>query len=521
MYIDHKENENDPGTRFCLNANRADIANVALNLNNITTETNVPVYFKNGTPSQILEIPNSLIGDLSDKYLSTSGGIVNGNITADNFIGNASSADKLNLANDVGAINTPVYFKDGIPVPCNELKTETLTVNVNGSMAGSFDGSEAVTIDIDTISEEDVNNLLSGYLPLTAGEEYKISGPLGFTEVSYGSMLPETGFEGQLFFLEDAEAGIPAGGTAGQVLIKNSSRDGDSYWGDVVALPEGGSVGQALVKNSTADGDASWKDIVALPKGGDPGQVLVKNTTADGDASWAQADYLPLSGGYMYGAIRGAKGYYTNDNLAELWNHGGIEIRENDFVESNEDSIGYAPTLGFHWSNRVACSLSLGSDGVLYLYNNVGNLSTFTAGKVYGAVWNDYAEYRTQKEIIKPGYCVASADDGQVYKTTEKFQACDGIVSDTFGFAIGETENCKTPLAVAGRVLAYCEGNRYDYHSGDTVCAGPDGKVCKMTREEIREWPDRIVGIVSEIPEYETWGTGNVLVDGRIWIKIK
>ena len=141
--------------------------------------------------------------------------------------------------------------------------------------------------------------------------------------------------------------------------------------------------------------------------------------------------------------------------------------------------------------------------------------------KVYGAVWNDYAEYRNQKEEIKPGYCVASTDDGQVYKTTEKFQACDGIVSDTFGFAIGETDECKTPLAVAGRVLAYCEGDRYSYHSGDTVCAGPNGKVVKMTREEIREWPDRIIGIVSEIPEYETWGTGNVAVNGRIWIKVK
>ena len=146
---------------------------------------------------------------------------------------------------------------------------------------------------------------------------------------------------------------------------------------------------------------------------------------------------------------------------------------------------------------------------------------TFTAEKMYGAVWNDYAEYRTQKEIIEPGYCVASTDDGQVYKTTEKFQACDGIVSDTFGFAIGETDECKTPLAVAGRVLAYCSGNREDYHAGDTVCAGPEGKVCKMTREEIREWPDRIVGIVSEIPEYETWGTDEVLVNGRIWIKVK
>ena len=146
---------------------------------------------------------------------------------------------------------------------------------------------------------------------------------------------------------------------------------------------------------------------------------------------------------------------------------------------------------------------------------------TITGTQVYGAVWNDYAEYRDQIETIEPGYCVVSADNGQVSKTTEKFQVCDGIVSDTFGFAIGETDNCKTPLAVAGRVLAYCEGDRLDYHAGDTVCAGPNGKVVKMTREEIREWPDRIVGTVSEIPMYETWGTGNVAVNGRIWIKIK
>lgn len=40
-------------------------------------------------------------------------------------------------------------------------------------------------------------------------------------------------------------------------------------------------------------------------------------------------------------------------------------------------------------------------------------------------------------------------------------------------------------------------------------------------REEIREWPDRIVGTVSEIPEYEEWGTEKVKVNGRIWIKVK
>lgn len=154
-------------------------------------------------------------------------------------------------------------------------------------------------------------------------------------------------------------------------------------------------------------------------------------------------------------------------------------------------------------------------------YCNGGNNYFYCTTRVYGAVWNDYAEFRNQKNEVKPGYCVASANDGKVYKTTEHLQACDGIVSDTYGFAIGETDDCKTPLAVSGRVLAYCEGDAHDYNAGDTVGASANGKVIKMTREEIKEYPDRIVGIVSEIPEYETWGTGNVEVDGRIWIKVK
>lgn len=154
-------------------------------------------------------------------------------------------------------------------------------------------------------------------------------------------------------------------------------------------------------------------------------------------------------------------------------------------------------------------------------YCNGSNNYFYCTTRVYGAVWNDYAEFRNQNNEIEPGYCVASTNSGKVHKTTEHLQACDGIVSDTYGFSIGETDECKTPLAVSGRVLAYCEGDKYDYNAGDTVGASENGKVIKMTREEIKGYPDRIVGIVSEIPEYETWGTGNVKVDGRIWIKVK
>ena len=41
----------------------------------------------------------------------------------------------------------------------------------------------------------------------------------------------------------------------------------------------------------------------------------------------------------------------------------------------------------------------------------------------------------------------------------------------------------------------------------------------KMTREEIKEYPDRIIGVVSEIPNYEKWN--GIKVNNRIWIKVK
>lgn len=195
-------------------------------------------------------------------------------------------------------------------------------------------------------------------------------------------------------------------------------------------------------------------------------------------------------------------------------------------IELTGDVTGTASSNG---ASGWTISTTVGNNSHSHTWSNISDRTTctintsgtITGSAVYGAVWNDYAEYRMQVETVKPGYCVVSNNSGQVSKTTRRYQACDGIVSDTFGFAIGETDKCKTPLAVAGRVLAYCEGDRYNYQAGDTVCAGPDGKVCKMTREEIQLWPDRIVGIVSEIPEYETWGTGDVKVNGRIWIKIK
>ena len=174
----------------------------------------------------------------------------------------------------------------------------------------------------------------------------------------------------------------------------------------------------------------------------------------------------------------------------------------------------------------------------LFTVNNVSSLSgttqtTVTAVRpwyrgesITSAVWNDYAEYR-ESDCQEFGRVLMEKGDDSLTVTNERLSHFAGISSDTWGFSQGETEKAKIPIAVAGRVLAYPYQDRNNYKPGDCVCAAPNGTVDIMTREEVIQWPDRIVGTVSCVPEYEEWGGGEladrdpVKVNGRIWIKVK
>lgn len=149
-----------------------------------------------------------------------------------------------------------------------------------------------------------------------------------------------------------------------------------------------------------------------------------------------------------------------------------------------------------------------------------GDNGVLVAKKVRGAVFNDYAEYR-ESLIKEPGRCVVETGYGDLELSTKRLQLGGNIVSDTFGFSIGETNKAQTPIAVCGRVLAYPYEDRYKFIAGAAVCSGPNGTISLMTREEIKEWPDAIIGYVSEIPEYKEWGTDKIQINNRIWIKLK
>lgn len=219
--------------------------------------------------------------------------------------------------------------------------------------------------------------------------------------------------------------------------------------------------------------------------------------------------YLPLSGGTMTGAInfnsKGNCSIYNGPNDQA----GALGGTLNNLVISSWNGVSFTTSCTnqtYTGTNAVTINCRTG---------------VLSAAQVYNAVWNDYAEFRKTNHKVKYGQVVVDKDDGSLAITERRLQPGAQVVSDTWGHIMGETDDAKTPIAVAGRVLVYPYQDRSKYHAGMSVCSAPNGTVDIMTRDEIVWYPDAIVGIVSEIPDYDTWGSGNVKVDGRIWIKVR
>ena len=287
----------------------------------------------------------------------------------------------------------------------------------------------------------------SDYLPLTGGTlsgNLTLNEKLLITNKMYGTTKPSNPVEGQIFFQEnDGSLALPAGGTAGQYLVKNSSNDSD----------------------------ASWKSLPPL-------------------------NYLPLSGGTLTGNLTISRSD-ANDTYARVTNSKG--------------SIGLLSSTDRGLYDYTKSKWLIYTDGT----------KASTSYALYGAVWNDYAEFR-EGDTIEAGRCVIEVGDDTLITSTERMMPGANIISDTFGFAIGETDQAKTPIAVSGRVLAYPYESREEFKKniGHPVCSGPNGTVSIMTDEEYRNKGYCAIGTISAVPDYEEWGTGKVKVNGRVWIKV-
>ena len=212
--------------------------------------------------------------------------------------------------------------------------------------------------------------------------------------------------------------------------------------------------------------------------------------------------------------LNSAKTYSDNADATTL--NSAKTYSDNNFLKLSGGTVSGVTTF----TNTTASTST--TTGAVKISGGLGVAGDIYANHVYGAVWNDYAECRESNEFINAGYVVKENGDDTLSLADGRLIYGCSIVSDTFGFMIGETDKAHTPIAVSGRVLAYPYENRevFRHNIGCFVCSGPNGTVSLMDKEEVWNHPEAIIGQVSAVPDYEYWGN-NVKVNGRVWIKVR
>ena len=200
---------------------------------------------------------------------------------------------------------------------------------------------------------------------------------------------------------------------------------------------------------------------------------------------------------------------------------GGNTNELKTYIDNNFLKLSGGTVTGVTTFTDTTASTST-TTGAVKISGGLGVAGNIYANQVYGAVWNDYAECRESNEFINAGYVVKENGDDTLSLADGRLIYGCSIVSDTFGFMIGETDKAHTPIAVSGRVLAYPYENRevFRHNIGCFVCSGPNGTVSLMDKEEVWNHPEAIIGQVSAVPDYEYWGN-DVKINGRVWIKVR
>ena len=113
-----------------------------------------------------------------------------------------------------------------------------------------------------------------------------------------------------------------------------------------------------------------------IVSGSDSGTVSYSNSTGSASTSTKLTTARNIFGKSFNGTADVAGqglfyGTYTS-TASNRFSNSGLQIRENGLVGKNQTDIGYAPTIGFHWSNRIAATLAFGSDGIFYFKKQNG-----------------------------------------------------------------------------------------------------------------------------------------------------
>ena len=220
----------------------------------------------------------------------------------------------------------------------------------------------------------------------------------------------------------------------------------------------------------------------------------INGVSFDGTKNITVADStkLPLAGGTMTGNI-------TIPATGMSWIGGKSSAPIQQDMSSNTSS--YFPIIRQKQANVTYNIGGLNGQFGIYMYQNSrtangtdaalkmdssGNVTasgTFTASKVYNAVYNDYAECFNNSNLIykESLHRIVEIDDNECVKLASKnSHRVVGVVSDNYGHLLGGLEKdiengSKIPVGLAGTLYVYTLDDIDTNNLGKFVCADNNG----------------------------------------------
>lgn len=124
--------------------------------------------------------------------------------------------------------------------------------------------------------------------------------------------------------------------------------------------------GQAnKVWKTDANGNPAWRDSGGATKLDTSRKIFGRDFNGTADVAGQALVY----------------GSYNSSAESRFWTS-ALQIRENGLVGNTKSGLGYAPAIGFHWSNTVAGTLVLNNDGKFYFLKQDGSSDATIKAKI-------------------------------------------------------------------------------------------------------------------------------------------
>jgi hypothetical protein len=277
---------------------------------------------------------------------------------------------------------------------------------------------------------------------------------------------------------------------------------------------------ESILTKDTGTGDATWKEFTIT----DPDEY---SFVASGDLTYVlpfephgKEDIIVICNGI----ILHPDDYTLSED--EFTFDAGIFEDGDEIVIKTIKSTSIITNVDINGVSSPFALYHDGTDGHIVNYSgnmwvdtvnsgDVANGCIKSHGKIYNAVWNDYADFWFVAEGVPevPGLAYADYGNGLEFPHSRADKCCIGICSDTFGHAMGEKPD-SIPIGVAGFVLAYVDK---EYPPGTLLVSDTGGVLVKAAWYDILRSRHIAKYIRKNTDQYFN---NMVEVKNRHWVKV-